>query len=273
MKWVIFLLSVSLAINSFGQVLRKPLATTYTSSGAYSNHHADAFSFAANAAALAQLENSMAGIYTERRFMLAALSHYNTAIAITTASGNVGLKADYFGYSEYNESQLGLAYARKLGKKVNAGVEFNYNGISMAGYGNASAISFSIGSIFHLSDVLQAGIQLYNPVGGKFGKEQPEKLPALYTIGLGYEPSDLVFISVEIIKEEAQPVNAKAGVQYQFIPQLLARIGVETATTSLWAGIGLLWKSYRLDIATSYHPQLGISPGLLLLYNFKKKEN
>jgi hypothetical protein len=29
----------------------------------------------------------------------------------------------------------------------------------------------------------------------------------------------------------------------------------------------------RLDISGSYHPQLGLSPGLLLLVNFKKANN
>jgi hypothetical protein len=38
-------------------------------------------------------------------------------------------------------------------------------------------------------------------------------------------------------------------------------------------GLGLLMKSFRLDVTASYHQHLGISPGLLLLFNFKGKND
>ena len=78
-------------------------------------------------------------------FYLNELNNYTAAIGLPTHSGNFGLKASYYGFSDYNETQIGLAYARKLGNKVDIGAQFNYNGIRIAGYGNASAISFEIG--------------------------------------------------------------------------------------------------------------------------------
>ena len=110
-------------------------------------------------------------------------------------------------------------------------------------------------------------------MGGKFGKDQQEKLASVYTFGIGYEASEKFFISTEIIKEEDQPVNVNTGMQYKFLPQLLARIGMSAAVSTGWMGFGFLWKSLRLDVAAAYHPQLGITPGLLLLYKFKTKEN
>ena len=117
-------------------------------------------------------------------------------------------------------------------------------------------------------------------MGGKFGKNNQEKLSSVYTVGLGYDASEKFFISTEIQKEEDQPVNVNAGMQYKFLPQLLARVGMSTATSSGWIGIGLTWKSLRLDVTSSYHPQLGITPGLLILVSLSppagggsKKEN
>lgn len=186
-----------------------------------------------------------------------------------THSGNFGLKATYSGFTDYNETQLGLAYARRLGKKVDIGTQFNYNGIRIAGYGNASAISFELGSILHITEKLHAGVQVNNPVGGKFGKEQ-EKLPSVYSFGLGYEASEKFLLTVEVEKEENQPVNVNAGVQYRFIPQLQVRAGVSSAASVVWAGVGINVKSVRIDISSSYHPQLGITPGLLLLFGINK---
>jgi hypothetical protein len=265
----LFAIFILLAITATSQTLRRPIAAPYIGLGAYSFNHTDVFSFTANQASLAQLKNPAAGVYGERKFLLSELNNYTAAIGLPTHSGNFGLKTAYSGFSDYNETQMGLAYARTMGSKVDMGVQFNYNGIRIAGYGNASAISFEAGTIFHLTDRLHTGFHINNPVGGKFGKEQQEKLPSVYTVGLGYDASEKFFASAEIVKEEDQPVNVIAGFQYKIIPQLLARAGMSTTTSSAWLGIGLTWQSFRLDVTSSYHPQLGITPGLLLLFNFK----
>lgn len=255
------------------QTVRRPIAAFYTGLGTYSINHVDVFSFTNNQASLAQMKSVAAGVYGERRFMLDELSLYQLAIAVPTKSGNFGVKAGYYGFSEYNESQIGLAYARNLGTKLDVGLQFNYNGVQVSGYGNASAVSFEIGTILHLTDKLNAGIHAYNPVGGKFGKNAEEKLASVYTIGLGYEASDKFFVSAEIEKEENQPVNINAGMQYRFLSQLMARAGIATNTSNVYAGVGLFLKTFHIDVVASYHPQLGITPGLLLIYNSNKKVN
>ena len=261
------------AVITTAQTLHSPIAATYTSLGAYSLNHVDVFSFTANQAALAQVKNAAISIYGERRFLLNELSYYNTAFALPTSSGNFGLKTTYFGSGNYNETQLGLAYGRKLGNKLDIGAQFNYNRINLTGYGNAGTISFEIGTIMHLTDQVHAGIHINNPVGGKFGKDQQEKLPSVYTVGLGYDASEKFLISAEIVKEEDQDVNINAGLQYRILPQVHARAGIATATTTAWIGIGLHLKTFRIDICSSYHPQLGMTPGLLLLFNFNQKKN
>lgn len=258
---------------SKAQVLRRPLAAAYTGMGAYSINHVDVFSFTANQASLAQLKNSAAGVYGERRFLLSELNNYTATIGLTTNSGNFGVKANYSGFSDYNETQLGLAYGRKMGNKVDIGAQINYQSIRINSYGNASAVSFELGTILHLTDKLHAGLHATNPVGGKFGKDQQEKLSSVYSFGIGYEASDKFLVSAEIQKEEDQPVNVNAGVQYKFIPQLLVRAGMSSATSAAWLGLGLTIKSFRLDVTTSYHPQLGITPGVLMLFNFNRKQN
>src|SRR6187455_2710721 len=268
---VLLFLSIHFIIN--GQTVRRPVAAVYAGLGSYSINHVDVFSFTNNQASLAQMKNASAGVYGERRFMLDELSLYQLAIAVPTNSGNFGIKAGYFGFSDYNESQMGLAYARKLGNKVDIGVQFNYNGIQVSGYGNSSAINFEIGTIFHLTDKLHAGVHAYNPVGGKYGKNSEEKLASIYTVGLGYEASDKFFVSAEIEKEENQSVNVNAGMQYKFLPQFMARAGIATNTSNVYAGVGLFLKTFRLDVVASYHPQLGVTPGLMLVYNFSKKQN
>jgi len=257
------------------QTLRRPVAAGYTGLGAYSIPHADVYAFTANQASLAQLNYNAAAIYAERRFLVRELDHYTAVAGLTTSSGSFGLMTAYSGSSEYNETQMGLAYGRKLGNKMDVGAQFNYYTIHIgAGYGSASAISFEAGTVLHLTERLHTGFHVNNPVGGKFGighagNNQAEKLSSVYSMGAGFDASEKFFISTAIEKEEDRPVSVNAGFQYKPIPQLLVRAGMASSTSSAWAGIGLVMRSFRLDITPGFHPQLGITPGLLLLFNFK----
>ncbi len=259
--------------NIFSQAVRQPIAARYIGLGAYSINHVDAFSFTSNQAALAQIKNSATGIYAEKRFLLSSTNMYSAIAVLSTKQGNFGLQADYFGYKNYNESQIGLAYARSLGSKLDIGIKFNYYGFRIPAYGNSSAVNFELGAIAHLSEKLHAGIHAYNPVGGKLSKTDNEKLSSIYKFGIGYEASDKFFVSTEIIKEEDQPVNVDVGVQYNFMKQFFVRAGTSTETTNSYVGAGISWKNFRLDISGSYHQQLGFTPGLMLIVNFNNKED
>lgn len=261
------------AAFTYSQTTRTSVAASYAGFSAYSHTQADVFSFVANQASLAQQKNIAAGVYGERRFMLKEMSSYSALVVVPTSTGNLGLQTNYTGFNHYNETKIGLAYARHLGTKLDIGAQFNYQAIKIPVYGNASAISFEIGTILHITEKFNAGIHINNPVGGKFGKDQQEKLPSIYTAGFGYDVSEKVLISCEIVKEEQQPVTVNAGIQYNLLPQVFARAGIASATSSMWFGIGLLLKSFRVDVTSSYHPQLGITPGLLFVFNFKEKKN
>ncbi len=263
-KYLLIILAILLLQLSVGQSLRQPVSAIYLGLGAYSTHQVDVFSFVNNQAALAQTKNAVAGVYGEKRFLLAATSMYSAAIALPSSSGNFGMNLAYAGFKNFNEHQLGLAYARSLGPKVDIGLQFNYYGYRIPAYNNASTVTVEMGALLHVTDNLNVGVHVYNPIGGKMVKTG-EQLAAVYKMGLGYDVSDLLFVGAELVKEENTPVNVNAGLQYQFEKQFFARVGIATATASTYGGVGICWNNMRLDISGSYHPQLGWSPGLLLI--------
>ncbi len=256
--------------HGIAQSFRQPVSSNYPGLGAYSTKQQDVFSFINNQAALVQIKQAAAGVYGERRFLLAATSLSTVAVAMPSSMGNFGINLKYGGFKNFNESQAGLAYARSLGSKFDIGVQFNYYGYRVPGYNSANTVNFEIGAIAHLTDQLNAGIHVYNPVGGKFSKTE-EKLTTAYTIGLGYDASDRFFVSAEIVRQEDYPVNVNAGLQYQFMKQFFARVGISSASSTAYGGVGIGWNNFRLDFSGSYHPQLGWSPGLLLIINFGKQ--
>lgn len=256
-------------LNLFCQALRQSLSLPYVNLSAYSTKQIDPFSFTGNQAALAKTAIGGVGVYGERRFLLAENSVYGLAAALPTKLGNFGVQVNYAGFANFNEQKAGLAYGRSLGSKVDIGVQFNYYNYQIPSYQNGAAINFEAGAIVHFSEKLNAGVHLYNPVGASLNKATDEKLAAVYKFGLGYDASENFYVSTEIVKEEDQPINVTGGIQYKFKKQFFARAGFRSDNNTGFAGVGFEYEKLRIDVAASYHPQLGISPGLLLIYNFK----
>jgi hypothetical protein len=253
------------SLCSYGQIVRAPIGTVYTSLRTYSSQFKDAFSFRANAASLAGIKEFSAGIYSERRFMLQELSSYSFAAALPTTTGCFGMRGDYTGGSLYNETAVGLSFAKRLGNKVDVGTQFHYFSAAASSYGTASAITFDAGAIFHLTEQIQTGVHVYNPVRMKLVRE--EKIPSVYAAGIGYDASPQLFIGAEAQKTEDQPLSINAGLQYVFGDKLIACGGISSATSVYYIGFGVKLKSLRVDVTASFHSYFGITPGLLLVYS------
>jgi hypothetical protein len=254
-----------------GQSIRSNMAAPIAQLLTYSSLHASPFHMVANQATLARLDNLSAAMYGENRFALRELSQYTGIISFPTSSGNFGLSVDRFGDLAYNETGVGLAYGRRLGEMIDIGVQFNYYNFQTQGYGSASSINAEGGVLFHLTETFEVGFHIYNPGGSKMGKEITETLPSVYSAGFGYDLSQKVFIGASIEKKEHQPLNLDAGVHYYFEDKLSACGGISSATSSYYIGFGVLVKNLRLDLLASMHPQLGITPGLLLTFSPSKK--
>jgi hypothetical protein len=253
------------------QSLRYAIVLPYTGVAAYSTQQNDPLSFTTNQAALAKTEQAGFGMYTEKRFLLDATTYYTLAMAIPTHMGNFGVQLNYSGFKNFNENTIGLAYARSIGKRVDVGIQFNYYGYRIPSYSNAATVFVEAGAIVHFSSKLNGAFHIYNPAGGKLSNGEDEKLASAYTFGLGYDVSNNFLVSGTIIKEDNMPVNMVSSVQYQFAAQFFAKLGFISESSSIFTGVGAGFKKIRIDITASYHPQLGISPGILFIACFGNK--
>ena len=272
MKFVIFFVFCHFTIKCLSQAAQQSLKSPYLKTGAYSHNQSDVFSTIANQAVLANITSFSAGVFSERRFMLNELNLFSAAFALPTQSGNFGLELQHFGNSNYSEMQAGIAYGRKLSDYVDIGAQFNYYSMRVSGYGSAGSVNFAAGAIFHFTDQLHGGIHVYNPTSSRIGKNEEERIPALYSVGLGYDASDNFFVSTSIEKEENEDLNVIASMQYKFADRFLARGGVASTTSVFFFGVGFSLQSFRLDATASVHPQLGVTPGLMLIYVQPAKE-
>jgi hypothetical protein len=76
-----------------------------------------------------------------------------------------------------------------------------------------------------------------------------------------------------IIKEENKVMNVQAGLQYVVVKALYASLGINSATASPCILVGWQWKTMRICLAGSMHPQLGATTGLSIQFFGKNKKD
>lgn len=256
------LLAISARVHS--QSVRSPIGAFYTETDPYSAITTEVFSTASNQAALAGVKQFSAGAYGEKRFLLQDLGLYKAAFAMPSKAGNFGLNMDYSGGAGLNACRFGLGYGRKLGEKADVGIQFNYHSVRVSGYRQESAVTVEGGMLFQLNSRLRTGFHFFNPQGTAFNKG--ERLAFVYTAGLGYDASEDLSLNAIIHKTEDQPVDVLACIQYRFDNILWARAGLSAGTSSFLIGTGVIINELRIDVSASVHPNLGISPGLMIIY-------
>ena len=246
---------------------------SYLATGAFSVTHADIFSFTANPATLARLPALAGGIYAARPYLLPAFQQLRAVAGIPAGAGAVGSELSYAGAPAYHEMQAGITYARSLGDKLEMGLRFNYHSTGFgSGYGRQSALSADAAVLVHLSRELHAGMVLINPGAWGYRYEGNGSLPSVYQFGLGYDASGQCHVSMALVKEARQPLQVRASLQYRFMRRCAVRAGMNTDNRECWLGIGLHLSGFRIHLSVHWLPQLGYTPGMMLLVG-EGKEN
>lgn len=266
-------ISASLPVGIQAQFLQEQPVPAYGGTGAFHPGHTDPFSFVLQPAALARVKSVAAGVSGGRGYGLKEFSQYSIVATLPAGLGTAGLQTAFGGFTGYSENVFSLGYGRMAGEKLSVGMNFCYQQLRIPGYGAAGAMGAEAGLLLQLTKEFYSGIRVKNPVAGRYGKDRQERMPSLYAAGFGYAPSAFFYVSTEFRKTAGQPVNIAVNFQYRPLAILLLRGGMETAASVYWAGAGFVLKKCRLDLFTTVHPQLGLTPGLQVLFHFKTKEH
>lgn len=244
-----------------------------TAMGNASITFADVFSTTTNQAGMAFVQNYTVGVYGDRKFVNAAINNFNAAAVIPVSNkvGSFGLSANFYGYKYYNETKIGLAYARKFGEKFSMGLQFDYLRMMIFENGSKNFFTVELGFQYKPWKVLTIGAHIYNPIPYKVDKVFNDRLPTVIKFGLGYEPSPKVLLAAEYEQDIHYKPQFKGGIEYRPIKYLHVRAGVQTTPFSASLGVGINIKGLNIDIASSYHPVLGFTPQAAIIYSFAKK--
>jgi hypothetical protein len=258
-----------LSLNA--QSLRYPQGTVLTGMILSETGNPDLFAAALNPAVLGNIKTVMAGVYGENRFGLKDISFYTALVAVPFEKSATGLVAKYFGSALYNESQLGLAYAKSLGKLV-LGIRFNYHMVRIPAYGSDAAVTAELGCSWQMNEKLSAAIVFSNPAGGKFGANKTERIASVYSAGVCYSISSQLSLMGSVVKEEQRAAAVTVVIQYFPSAAVFGRVGINTRQAMPFVFLGWKWQQLRIGIYGSFQVKLGFTPGLMLIYERKNTE-
>lgn len=261
-----FLLVVSFCLSGWSQNGAPPIAGARGAAlGQTGLTFTDAYSIFSNQAGLAYLKSFSGVVQAERRFMLSEIQSLSAGAALPTGSGTFGLSLNYYGFEDFNEQRIGLAYARKLFPKMSIGAQFLYLNTRIPEYGSTANFTFEVGLLMEIVPQLWAGFHVFSPI--RVETVPNEHLPTILGLGLTYKPSEKVNINAEVQKDIEFKLRVKVGIEYQAADPFFLRIGAGTEPTLVSFGVGYhIQDNIAIDLASSYHQVLGFTPSIGVAY-------
>ncbi|HIG32716.1 MAG TPA: hypothetical protein EYQ09_04675 [Flavobacteriales bacterium] len=212
-----------------------------------------------NQAGLSEINQFTIGAGTENSFGLKELSTHTAVFALPVNGGVFGLNVAYTGFDLYNESKIGLAFAKKLSDDFNVGIQVDYLGVYADGAtDNHNNFTFEIGAQKRLMRELTLGAHIFNPIGVKLNED--ENIPSIFKLGFRYDANEKVAIFTEGELESEQNAKLKLGLEYKIIKQLQLRAGFSANPPQNTFGLGYTLNNIQLDVAVKRHQLLGYSP-------------
>ena len=263
----LLLLPISLlSSNGDGPIGPRSAALGHASSTLY-----DVWSTRNNQGSLGFVRKGEAGAFYENRFFVKELTQTGFAAAVPIKKGTFGLCYSTMGYQLYRESQTTLSYGMKLSEGISAGIGLDYLTTKIADiYGQAHAFTGSVGLTAKILPQVIISSHVYNPFRAKITNYNNEKIPTIFKFGAQYTFSPKVFLTAEAEKTSAQKINIKGGIEYKPSSLIYIRVGGSSYPTQAALGVGVNYNGLKIDLSSSYHSVLGLSPQIGLSYSFGK---
>lgn len=266
-------LSILLLAVSLSSYAQNSIATSARSAGMGGTGltFQDANSAFSNQAGLATVENLGGLVTAESRFARSPINTFAGAFILPSKFGAFGLTLQHYGVETFNQQKIGLAYARKLSKGLSIGAQFDFINVSIPSYGSKGAVTFEAGLQATITKELRFGVHVFSPTNIDFTEDL--SVPTIYRAGLTYLPSSKTYLTLELEKDIDFPTRVRMGVEYRFIESFFLRVGAATAPTLISVGIGIqVPTGLGIDITSSYHQILGVTPSISISYTPKTKQ-
>lgn len=227
------------------------------------------FSVFHNQAALAWINHVSVAVDYRQPYLIDGFNEKSLATVIPATVSNFAFCIQQKGIPGYNESRFGIAMAKTLGKKISAGLQFNYFLVDFPEQGSSrGTFLIEFGLLYQTTDKVTFGIHIFNPGHATIESlNHKSDLPFIATSGIALKPSpNLLFVSAASYCT-GNPLTIMMGIEYQFSDCFFLRGGLSGKPIRHSAGLGYRYHFFSLDVAFMHHETLGYTPSISLILN------
>ena len=207
---------------------------------------------------LSRLEGFSVALAASRPYFLDGVHSGTLMGTIDLSPGGIGISLGTNRYGGLSETRGSLGYARKLSEHISLGAGLRYQRLAARSYQPLSELGVEPALGLRLSQALRAGVGVVIPAQGT--------QPAAVRTGLGYEPGPGWSAYFEVLKIQGQDALFRLGFHYRPAERVLINGGFSTGRDSWWFGSGYRLGAFQVAFYSSFHPQLGVSPGLSIAW-------
>ena len=231
----------------------------------------DEWSLFHNTAGLSYLKKSVVATSYDARPQIQGANRMALVGAVPTPIGTGAVGVFRFGDDVYNEQKIALGFSNRLGL-ASLGASINYLQYQALGFGTKSLFTFNLGGLATLTPSFFVGAYIQNVNQPVLSESSEERLSTSLSLGVGYSPSEKVWLTGEIQKQLEVSPTYKIGMEYKPEKKFAARTGMNLYPNKLFLGIGFISTRLTLDYAYEYSMTgLGSSHQASLAYHLKKK--
>ncbi len=222
-----------------------------------------------NVAATARLEQVGIGLSHQNRFLLREFALSHAALVYPTSVGSVNFAVMHFGFTHYNETRIGIGFARGFGSRLSIGLQVNYHHFFVA-EASEQPRSFTgeLGFLVQALPGLHIGVHLFNINQADLGDALHEQFPLQGRLGLQYALTDAVKTAIEVQKSLGIIERYALGLEYVLTKVFVLRSGIQLPHRSNSFGVGLCFRRFSADFSYAYRSDLGSNGNVSLQYLF-----
>lgn len=229
----------------------------------------DAWAMEINPAGISKVEKSTIALNYAKYLFSSEISSQGLVASTSFKNNAIGVHIFRYGFSAYNEIKAGFTYAKSFGEKLSFGINTNYHQIKILNYGQANTFSVDVGGLYQFNKQLVFGASYLNISSQKYNKQElVAEIPSVINIGLTYLPSDKIEVAGSVSKSLKQAIDVHIGFDYKLYNLISLRAGFSVKPFKQYAGIGLNYNKFKLDMATIYDNNLGYTPQIAMAYAF-----
>ncbi|MCF6359637.1 MAG: hypothetical protein L3J29_02625 [Cyclobacteriaceae bacterium] len=173
----------------------------------------------------------------------------------------LGIGASYFGDNLLSKSKVVASIAHKI-SKTSLGIKTTYDQLRINEIGSKGIFYLDIGGQISINEQVIIGMVINNINQAKFDTLSISSPNTSVQVGINYHPHGKLILLAQIEKDISNPAILRLALEYSISKYVVIRTGVLPSPTAAFAGVGLNWAKFKLDLVASYQQSLGWSGGL-----------